>query len=104
MSTGQEPQQLTYEEVGQRYWKEKREKEERTAQKVKIGFMVFVVVDSIILVVGLLGYLMYTEVVIDPSEVFRVLLAVSAISLVFGIIGYLAWRGYCTDVQKYGGW
>lgn len=80
-----------YQQVAEKNWRMEQERQQGTARKVKSGFIIFWIVDSVVLIFSVVGYLVYTPITVDPSQVFKVLAVVSGISLALGTIIYGAW-------------
>jgi len=85
-----------YQQVAEKFRRLQQERDKSTARKVKIGFIIFWVVDSALLTIGTAGYLVYTSITIDPSQAFKALVVVSGALLVLSSI---LWAAYC-DLMK----
>ena len=80
-----------YQQYAQGMQRKQEAKDARTNNRVRIGFLCFFIIDTSLLAIGVVGYLIYTPIHIDPSEAFKIMSWTSGLMLFIGTICYLAW-------------
>ena len=83
--------------------REQQGKDAKTNNRIRIGFLIFFIVDAFLFAIGLIGYLIYTPITIDPSKAFGVMSWVTGVMLFMGVISYAAFLDL-QKMPKYGIW